>query len=80
MTIEAEIQTFIATEILSGNSVKVPDLNESLMGSGTLDSLTLLQTLGFIQNRFSVDLLALASPEDYNSIQNMADAIRRFEQ
>jgi acyl carrier protein len=79
VSIEAEIQTFIVTEIFGGNNVRVPDFNENLMGSGTLDSLTLLQTLGFIQNRFSVDLLAQASPEDYNSIKNMADAIRRLE-
>jgi acyl carrier protein len=77
--IEAEIQAFIVTEIFGSNNVKIPEYNENLVGSGMLDSLTLLQTLGFIQNRFSVDLLTLASPEDYNSIQNMADAIRRFE-
>jgi acyl carrier protein len=79
VNIEAEIQAFIVTEIFGGNNVKTPDYNENLVGSGMLDSLTLLQTLGFIQNRFSVDLLALATPEDYNSIQHMADAIRRFE-
>ena len=62
VSIETEIQTFIVTEVLGGNSIRTPGFDENLMGSGTLDSLTLLQTLGFIQNRFSVDLLAMASP------------------
>jgi len=77
MSIENELQEFIAKQILRTTDGTLPDTGENLTASGKIDSLSLLQILGFIQNRFSIDLLSSGNPADYESIQTMADAVRR---
>lgn len=78
MSIETELQEYIAKQILRDEESGLPDIAENLTASGKIDSLSLLQILGFIQTHFSVDLMSNGSPTDYESIQTMADAVRRL--
>ena len=77
MKYEAEIKQFIETELLSDDrSVNLaPD--QALITSGLIDSMGLLQILGFVQQTFSVDLMAVGSPMDFDSVGALAAAVRR---
>lgn len=50
---------------------------EHLVETGRLDSVGLLQLLGFVAERWQVDLLVLGSPRDLQSIAALAAAVRR---
>ncbi len=50
---------------------------ERLVESGRVDSIGLLQILGFVSERYEVDLLVLGSPRDLLSVAALAAAIRR---
>jgi acyl carrier protein len=50
---------------------------ERLVESGRVDSIGLLQILGFVAERYEVDLLVLGSPRDLLSVAALAAAIRR---
>ena len=51
--------------------------DERLIESGRVDSVGLLQLLGFVAERWSVDLLVLGSPRDLQSVAALAEAVRR---
>lgn len=53
MEIAPVIEHFIITEILLGRKKRI-DPDESLINTGILDSLTLLQLIAFIEERFDV--------------------------
>lgn len=53
------------------------DREERLVESGRVDSLGLLQIVGFVTERFAVDLLVLGSPRDLLSVAALAAAVRR---
>jgi hypothetical protein len=50
---------------------------EYLVESGRVDSIGLLQVLGFVAERWAVDLLVLGSPDDMRSVAALAAAVRR---
>ncbi len=50
---------------------------ERLVESGRVDSIGLLQILGFVTERFEVDLLVRGSPRDLLSVAALAAAVRR---
>ena len=77
MSVEADIKQFIATELLSGErSAQLAD-GDPLISSGLVDSMGLLQILSFVQQRFGVDLMTVASPQDFDSVTALAAAVRR---
>jgi len=53
-------------------------VSDSLLGAGKIDSLGLMRLLAHIQQRFKVDLMAVGNPDDFESIQSLAGAIRRL--
>lgn len=50
---------------------------ERLVESGRVDSIGLLQILGFVADKFEVDLLVLGAPRDLLSVAALAAAVRR---
>ena len=78
MTIETELKEFIAKEILRLDSSDAVNETENLTASGQVDSMSMLQILGFIQEQYSVDLLTSGSHKDYKSIETLGRAIRRL--
>jgi acyl carrier protein len=73
MNIEADLQRFISTEVVPEGGVSEA---EPLISSGRVDSLGLLQILGYIEQNYGVTLLTHGSPKDFESIQSLAKAIR----
>jgi acyl carrier protein len=78
MSIESELRGFIAENILRLENPDGLSDTDNLTASGQIDSMSLLQILGFIQERYSVDLLAGGNPKDYESIETLARAVRRM--
>lgn len=78
MNIEADIKQFIKSELLSDeHSAKLTD-EDALISSGLVDSMGLLQILGFIQQQFGVDLMAVGTPQDFDTVAALAAAVRRI--
>jgi acyl carrier protein len=76
MSIEKDLQEFIAAEVVPGDAGAV-GLEDSLIRSGRVDSMGLLQILGFIQQRYAVDLASTGGPNDFETVSRLAAAIRR---
>ena len=74
MTIESDLQRFISIEVVAEGQVTN---SEALISSGKVDSLGLLQILGYIEQNYGVTLLASGTPEDFESIQTLATAVRK---
>lgn len=77
MSIEGELIQFITSEVLI--DAQKPDLtvDEPLISSGRVDSMGLLTILGFIQQRYGVDLMSVGGPEDFDSVNALVAAVRR---
>jgi acyl carrier protein len=74
MSIETDLQRFVSTEVLLEGGVA---MNEPLISSGKVDSLGLLQILGYIEQTYGVTLLTSSSPKDFETIETLASAIRK---
>jgi acyl carrier protein len=77
MTIEEEIKAYVSSELLRESGSSRITEEDALISSGRVDSMGLLQILGFIQQRFGIDLMAVGNPEDFDTIQGLAGAVRR---
>jgi acyl carrier protein len=74
MSIENDLQRFVSTEVVLEGGV---DINEPLISSGKVDSLGLLQILGYIEQTYGVTLLTSSSPKDFETVETLASAIRK---
>jgi acyl carrier protein len=77
MSIETDLQDFISAEVVADAMVGNVRVDEPLIRSGRVDSMGLLQILGFIQQRYGVDLAATGGPSDFENVTSLAAAIRR---
>jgi acyl carrier protein len=77
MSIEEELRQFISSEVLPGGAREPLELDQALISSGHVDSMGLLRILGFIDQKYGVDLMSNANPRDLETIHGMAAAIRR---
>jgi acyl carrier protein len=76
MSIEAELHQFIAAEVVADGEAGV-GIDEPLIRSGRLDSMGLLQVLGFIEQRYGVYLTETGTPNDFETVAALAAAVRR---
>lgn len=74
---EAEIKQFIESELLADDRGIDLAGDRPLITSGLIDSMGLLQILGYIQQKFGVDLMATGSPMDFDSVGALSAAVRR---
>ncbi len=73
--IELALLSYVERNVVVDGGPVRPD--EPLVESGRVDSLGLLQILGFVSERFAVDLLVLGAPRDLRSVAALASAVRR---
>lgn len=74
VSIESDLTEFICRDVVPEGGVSE---SEHLISSGKVDSLGLLQILGFIEQQYGVTLLTSGSPKDFESVQSLAAAIRK---
>ena len=77
MSIESELQQFIAAEVVTDEGAGV-GIEEPLIRSGRLDSMGLLRVLGFVEERYGVYLAETGSPSDFETVATLAAAVRRL--
>lgn len=77
MNYETDIKQFIKSELLPDDQSSELADDDPLISSGRVDSMGLLQILGFIQQRFAVDLMSVGNPQDFDSVAALAAAVRR---
>jgi acyl carrier protein len=77
MSIETDLQEFIAAEVVADAAAGGVHVDEPLIRSGRVDSMGLLQILGFIQQHYGVDLASTGGPSDFETVTSLASAIRR---
>ncbi len=75
MSIEAEITSYITTELLGDEAP--PGELEPLVSTGRIDSLGLLDVLNFIHQRYEIDLIMVEPSEVYDTVASFAAAVRR---
>jgi acyl carrier protein len=78
MSLKSDLRQYIVTEILPGSAGESFADSDPLVSSGRIDSMGLLQVVGFIQTRYGVDLLAGCEPKDLDSIDSLSAAIGRI--
>jgi len=76
--IEKALRGYIVESLLDGAAGGEPADDENLIGTGQIDSLGLLKLVGYVQQRYGVDLMAVGGPDDLESIRSLAAAIRRY--
>lgn len=75
MNIEQTLEQFIINELLMGQNVDI-DPNQSLTGSGIIDSLSLLRLIGFIEETFSVQVEDTElNPDNFETLNLMVELI-----
>lgn len=78
MSLEHDLRHFIIAEVVPDASTDPVSDTDALISSGRVDSMGLLQILGFVQTRYGVDLTQSGEPADFESIVSLAAAIRRL--
>jgi acyl carrier protein len=77
MEIQAELRRYITEFLLTPNGDKSIRDDEPLIESGRMDSMGLIQLLGFIEQQFGIDLMSVAGPDDFQSISSISNALSR---
>ncbi len=78
MEIDRELIAYVEENLLVG--ARPPAglaTDDALIARGFIDSLGLMQLLAHVEQRWQVDLLEVASPDDFVSVATLARAIRR---
>lgn len=77
MEIEQELHRFVVETLLAGTDAANVTFDENLIGTGRIDSLSLLKLVGHVQQLYGIDLMAVGGPDDFESIRSMSAAVRR---
>ncbi len=77
MSMERELQDFITQEILLDSAHGITNPDEPLITSGRVDSLGLLRIAQFVQDHYGVDILAVAGPEDFETVRAIVAVIHQ---
>jgi acyl carrier protein len=71
MDIEKTLERFIVDELLLGKRASI-GVDESLIGSGILDSLTLLELIAFVEKRFNLQVAdSEMVPDNFKTISRI---------
>jgi acyl carrier protein len=78
MSVSAEVEQFILSELTQGRGINQIDPNENLLSKGIIDSHGVMELVGFLEERFKItvgdeDL----SPENFESVANIDAFVAR---
>jgi acyl carrier protein len=77
MTLEQELRVHIVNECLTGEDPETLPLEENLIDSGLLDSLTLMQLVAHLQSSYGVKIPAGdITRENFSTVTTLAACIR----
>jgi acyl carrier protein len=78
MSVSADIEQFILTELTQGRGITSIAADENLLSKGIVDSHGVMELVGFLEDRYGIsvgdeDL----SPENFESVQSIAAFVER---
>jgi acyl carrier protein len=78
MSVSADIEQFILTELTQGRGITSIASDENLLSKGIVDSHGVMELVGFLEDRYGIsvgdeDL----SPENFESVQSIAAFVER---
>jgi acyl carrier protein len=78
MSVSAEIEQFIVSELTQGRGITQIDPNENLLSKGIVDSHGVMELVGFLEDRYGIsvgdeDL----SPENFETIAGIEAFVQR---
>jgi acyl carrier protein len=78
MSVSADIEQFILTELTQGRGITSIAADENLLSKGIVDSHGVMELVGFLEDRYGIsvgddDL----SPENFESVQNIEGFVLR---
>lgn len=75
--IQAEVRDFIIREFLPGTDPSELTASTALITDGILDSLSTLQLVAFLEDRFGIEVAAHEATVDYlDTLDRIADLVR----
>ena len=78
MSVSAEVEQFILSELTQGRGITEIDPNENLLSKGIIDSHGVMELVGFLEERYGIsvgddDL----SPENFESVASIEAFVQR---
>jgi acyl carrier protein len=78
MSVSADIEQFILSELTQGRGITEIDPNENLLSKGIVDSHGVMELVGFLEERYGIsvgdeDL----SPENFDSVASIGAFVER---
>jgi acyl carrier protein len=78
MSVSADIEQFILSELTQGRGIRAIDRDENLLSRGIVDSHGVMELVGFLEQRYGIsvgdeDL----TPENFESVANIEAFVQR---
>jgi acyl carrier protein len=80
MSIERELARYIGEELAVSRRGEEVRVDEPLVSMGRMDSLGLISLMSWVHEKYGVDLLSFGEPSDFDTVQGVADAVRRAQE
>ena len=78
MSVSAEVEQFILSELTQGRGITEIDPNENLLSKGIIDSHGVMELVGFLEERFGITVADEdLSPENFESVANIDAFVAR---
>jgi len=78
MSVSAEVEQFILSELTQGRGITEIDPNENLLSKGIIDSHGVMELVGFLEERFGITVADEdLSPENFESVASIDGFVAR---
>jgi acyl carrier protein len=78
MSVSAEVEQFILSELTQGRGITEIDPNENLLSKGIIDSHGVMELVGFLEERFGITVADEdLSPENFESVASIDAFVAR---
>ena len=78
MSVSADIEQFILSELTQGRGITEIDHSENLLSKGIVDSHGVMELVGFLEERYGISVADEdLSPENFESVASIAGFVER---
>jgi acyl carrier protein len=78
MSVSADIEQFILSELTQGRGITEIDPQENLLSKGIVDSHGVMELVGFLEERYGITVADEdLSPENFESVANIEAFVQR---
>ena len=78
MSVSADVEQFILSELTQGRGITQIDPNENLLSKGIIDSHGVMELVGFLEERFGITVADEdLSPENFESVASIDAFVSR---